>query len=126
LNIEHRRTQLKRDAEELGDAIAKAAKNKDWPSWLDQRLSDHQTAKKEFERQEAVQRATPVWARGAADASGSSVETKAIQPASPLNIPEAEYRGLYHAAIKRLPSYRVDCDHAGASQSAWIFGDDPR
>jgi hypothetical protein len=38
-------------------------------------------------------------------------ENKAVSRQSPLTVPVEEYRGLYEAAVKRLPSYRIDCDH---------------
>ncbi len=38
-----------------------------------------------------------------------SVETKATHaPVSPLHIPTAEYKGLFEAVQRRLPSYRID------------------
>jgi HK97 family phage major capsid protein len=65
-SIDAKRAQLKREAEELTDAIARAVQTKKWPTGLSERVSDHATAKKEFERQ--AQRTTPAWALGAADA----------------------------------------------------------
>ena len=48
----------------------------------------------------------------------AEAETKAVRgPLSPLHIPESEYRGLFEAAKKRLPSYRIDTKGAFAESS---------
>ena len=48
----------------------------------------------------------------------ASAETKAVRgPLSLLQIPDAEYRGLFEAAKKRLPSYRIDTKGAFAESS---------
>jgi Phage capsid family len=49
---------------------------------------------------------------GNAAGHGPAAETKAVSRGpSPLNIPASEYRGLYEAALKRLPTYRIDTAH---------------
>ncbi|TPG31756.1 phage major capsid protein [Mycolicibacterium hodleri] len=39
-----------------------------------------------------------------------STDTPSARPASPLDIPVQQYKGLFEAASKRLPSYRVEFD----------------
>jgi hypothetical protein len=49
---------------------------------------------------------------GQAGYDGGEVENKAVtKTVSPLQVPVSEYRGLYEAVVKRLPSYRIDCNH---------------
>jgi hypothetical protein len=112
--VEAKRAALRREAEELADHIVKAAQQKSWPDWLSKRVSDHNVALKDFERQQAAEKATPAWATAAGDAGHAPTVTakNVSRVASPLNIPVSEYKGMYHAAVKRLPSYRVDIDHA--------------
>jgi hypothetical protein len=43
---------------------------------------------------------------------GSAPETKVVNAAAaPLSIPESEYKGLWQAVQKRLPSYSIDFDN---------------
>ncbi len=51
---------------------------------------------------------------------GSALETKAVtsKVVSPLRVPVAEYKGLYEAVTRKLPSYRIDCNHFDVSTKA--------
>jgi HK97 family phage major capsid protein len=92
-------------------ARLKGGLNKDDHAAFQREIDRLQEDWKDFQRdKEGAERARALNVKLQGDA-GNSAETKAInRPVSPLDIPVEQYRGLYEAAVKRLPSYRIDCD----------------
>jgi hypothetical protein len=52
-----------------------------------------------------------------------TAETSAISPPSPLTVPAEMYKGIFEAAKRRLPSYRVGLDTKDFASEA--TGKDP-
>jgi hypothetical protein len=120
--IEAREAQLKTEALGLMARIAETKSAS--PGKLGPVLKEYEAwdAEAAFLREErnrlAAAEAHPAAAYGGDIGKEPIVTTKAVsRVASPLNIPQAEYRGLYEAAVRRT-SYRIDTAHAGVSTKA--------
>ena len=86
--------------------VTRKAVDKEIDAWTD-KWEDLAWERKRFEANK--------WAKVAGSAGNAAgydgeLTTKAVgKTVSPLQIPVSEYRGLYEATKKRLPSYRIDC-----------------
>jgi hypothetical protein len=133
-HIERRERELKARAEDL------SARNKDCeakgdPAWLtksiDRDLRELQTEweqvaaeRKQYEAGKAFVNkmgGNPGGQKGFGTAETKAVTAKTV---SPLQVPVSEYRGLFEAVNKKLPTYRIDTKGAFA-ESAFTSGNLP-
>jgi hypothetical protein len=119
--IEKREKALRARAEDL-KARGRECEAKGYPDWLynsiqrdfkEWEVERDEIANERYKYAAGQKFATKMGGNpGGQKGFDGAVETKAVtKTVSPLQVPVSEYRGLYEAVKKRLPSYRIDCNN---------------